>query len=426
MPDQTKPFQIETNALKYATGAVLTQTDMNSEWHPIAFLSKTFTETEWDYSVYDWELVIIWDLTEWRHYIQGTSHVTTVYLDHKKLMYFWSTQKLSWRQAQWSLLLSEYDIKLHHMPRIKMMQADALLRRSDHCPKDDHNNKDIVLLPDDLFVNLLGLELQDWILKATYLGFDVFDALEKLLDRELSNLANDLDDWKVENLENGKAIFYKEKNYIPQDVDLQQDIVKMYHDHEMAGHPGELETYNVVKEQYWWPRLRTFVKNYVKGCAICQQFKTDHHPFHPAYIPGTERAQTTRPFANCSMDMITDLPMVNGLDSLLVMVDQGLMKRVILLPWSKMITAEQVATLLLDNLYKRFRLPNKIILDQGPQFVSQSFRELLKLLGIKSALSMAYHPQTDGTTEWVNQEIKAYLSIYFSLHLEDWPSTIPI
>ena len=99
------------------------------------------------------------------------------------------------------------------------------------------------------------------------------------------------------------------------------------------------------------------------------------------------------------MDMITDLPMVNGLDSLLVIVNQGLMKGVILIPCSKMVTAEQVATLLMDNLYKQFGLPNKIISDQGPQFASKSFRELLKLLGIKSVLSTAYHPQTDGTTE---------------------------
>ena len=118
--------------------------------------------------------------------------------------------------------------------------------------------------------------------------------------------------------------------------------------------------------------------------------------------------------------------MVNGLDSLLVIVDQGLTKGVILIPCSKMVTAEQVATLLVDNLYKQFRLPNKIISDQGPQFVSKSFRELLKLLGIKSALSMAYHPQTDGTTERVNQEIEAYLSIYCSSHPEDWLNVISI
>ena len=58
--------------------------------------------------------------------------------------------------------------------------------------------------------------------------------------------------------------------------------------------------------------------------------------------------------------------------------------------------------------------------------MSKSFKELLKLLGIKSAFSTAYHPQTDGTTERVNQEIEAYLLIYCSSHPEDWLNAISI
>ena len=117
---------------------------------------------------------------------------------------------------------------------------------------------------------------------------------------------------------------------------------------------------------------------------------------------------------------ITDLPPIKGFDSILVVVDQGLTKGVILTPCSKTITSEDTGKLLLENLYKRFRLPDKIISDRGPQFASKSFVKLLKLLGITSALSTAYHPQTDGTTEQVNQEIEAYLSIYCTSHPEDW------
>ena len=62
--------------------------------------------------------------------------------------------------------------------------------------------------------------------------------------------------------------------------------------------------------------------------------------------------------------------------------------------------------------------------DRGPQFASRAFFELLKLLGIISALSTAYHPQTDGTTEQTNQEIEAYLSIYCASHPEDWPQAL--
>ena len=124
------------------------------------------------------------------------------------------------------------------------------------------------------------------------------------------------------------------------------------------------------------------------------------------------------------MDFITDLPPVDGFDSILVVVDQGLTKGVILTPCNKTITAEETGKLLLENLYKRFGLPDKIISDRGPQFASKSFVELLKLLGITSALSTAYHPQTDGTTEQVNQEIEAYLSIYCTSHPKDWLSAI--
>ena len=104
MPDQLKPFQIKSDTSKVATGAVLTQLDLNGDWHPIAFMSKMFTDTERKYKIYDRELLgIIWALKEWRHYIQGSGHTTVVFSDHKNLTYFRTTQKLNDRQARWSL-----------------------------------------------------------------------------------------------------------------------------------------------------------------------------------------------------------------------------------------------------------------------------------------------------------------------------------
>ena len=120
------------------------------------------------------------------------------------------------------------------------------------------------------------------------------------------------------------------------------------------------------------------------------------------------------------MDLITDLPLSDGFDSILVVVDHSLTKGVILLPCNKTITAEQVANLLLENLYKRFGLPDEIISDRGPLFATHAFRELLKLLNVTSKLLMAYHPQMDGATERVNQEIEAYLSIFCSSFPEEW------
>ena len=155
---------------------------------------------------------------------------------------------------------------------------------------------------------------------TTELDTDVKNAMDTLLQEGPTSLQNDLKDWKIEEINGRRTIFYKGKNYIPKDQELRRDIVKMFHDHETAGHPGELETYNSIRQYYWWPGLRTFVKNYVQGCGICQQFKIDRSPSHPAYQL-IEGAKNTRPFASCSMDLITDLPPVDGKDSILVIVD---------------------------------------------------------------------------------------------------------
>ena len=362
-----------------------------------------------------------------------------------------------------------------------MIQSDTLSRSPDHRMGTEQDNEDMVLLPENLFINLLerdmanptrilainntddendtpdaikslsihglktlrnhfsndtaaisvndviinvlDMDLQKRIATAQEMDIPVKEAMNMLLKKNPNMWKDEMKDWTMELLDEGVVLFFKGRNYIPKDDNLRRDILKMYHDHETAGHPGELETYNAVAQQYWWPGIRTFVKNYVKGCGICQQFKIDRNPSHPAFLP-IPGAPTTRPFAHCSMDLITDLPLSNTFDSILVVVDQGLSKGVILCPCTKTITSDGVAQLLFDNLFKRFGLPNKIISDRGPQFAARAFKELLKLLGITSSLTTAYHPQSDGATERVNQEIEAYLSIYCISNPENWSNTL--
>ncbi len=117
------------------------------------------------------------------------------------------------------------------------------------------------------------------------------------------------------------------------------------------------------------------------------------------------------------MDFLTDLPTTpDGFDSIMVMVDHSLMKGVILQPCNKTINALQTAEVIIQTIYRRFGLLDKLISDRGPQFASAVFQEISKLLGIKHAMSTAYHPQTDGTTEHYMQEIKTYL-LYFESDL---------
>ena len=141
MPNPVKPFVIESNTSKFATGAVLWQQDDNGDWHPCGYISHSFDATQWNYEIYDRELLgIVWALETWQHYLQGSSHPTTILSDHKNLTYFRSAQKLNRWQARWSLFLSQFELKLVHVPGSQMVQSDTLSRRSDLCPDDETDN----------------------------------------------------------------------------------------------------------------------------------------------------------------------------------------------------------------------------------------------------------------------------------------------
>ena len=119
IPNWNRCIQICNRSGSYSTGLKWQQT-------PISFISKTLSPAERNYEIYDRELLaIIRALKEWRHYIQGSPHTTIVLSDHKNLTYYREAKKLNRRQAQWSLYLSEFDVKLVHTLGSKMVQSDA-------------------------------------------------------------------------------------------------------------------------------------------------------------------------------------------------------------------------------------------------------------------------------------------------------------
>ena len=193
-----------------------------------------------------------------RHYIQGSNHETIICSDHKNLTYFQMAQKLNHRQARWSILLLEFNIKLIHLPGDKMILSDTLSRRPDFIPDKDTNNEDMILLPDKLFgltlltIHLINIDLQWKIANSSDLDVEAVKAIELLIGQGLTNLQRDLEDWMTQEFEGKNILFYQGKNYIPKDHELRREITSQFHDRVSARHPGEIETLNVVKEHYWW------------------------------------------------------------------------------------------------------------------------------------------------------------------------------
>jgi len=121
-----------------------------------------------------------------------------------------------------------------------------------------------------------------------------------------------------------------------------------------------------------------------------------------------------------SVDFITKLPLAQGYDSILVVVDR-LTKMVYFIPTTEKMSVEGLARLFRDNVWKLHGLPESIISDRGPQFAAELIRELNRMLGIRSKLLMAFHPQTDRQMERVNQELEQYLRMFIDHRQEQWP-----
>ena len=419
-PDPSRQFALATDASLFATGAVLLQTDDNGSYHPCGYLSQSLNAAERNYQIYDRELLaVIRALKAWRHFLEGNPHPVIVFTDHKNLLYFRSSQTLTRRQARWQLTLCEYDLQFHHVPGSKLAAPDALSRRPDH-DNSDRDNEDVVLLPDSLFVKLIDTALASKFKAANDNPADLTiktaaDALNGLCAPPMKSA---LSDWRMDE----GILYFKDRAYVP--PDLRKRILELHHDHPTAGHPGRSNTEWNVKKSYWWPGMGTFIRQYVDGCTMCQQMKSDTHPTTPPLMPIPSTC--TRPFSQVSVDLITDLPESAGYDSIMVVVDHGLTKGVIFSPCKKTITAEGVAELFYKKVFMRFGLYDKIISDRGPQFASKLAKELGRLLDYQVALSTAYHPQTDGQTERMNQELETYLRIYCRTTPNDWAKHLPM
>src|SRR5882724_10561865 len=125
------------------------------------------------------------------------------------------------------------------------------------------------------------------------------------------------------------------------------------------------------------------------------------------------------------MDFIEGLPLSDGQDTILVVVCH-LTKMALFIPTFRAIDAEDLAHIFFSQVFAKHGTPTDIISDRGKHFISQFWRSLCQLLGIKANLSTAYHPETDGQTEWVNQILEQYLGVYINYQQVNWVNLLPL
>ena len=403
-PDIDKKMRMEVDASDYATGEVLSIECEDRLWRLVAFLSKSLNETERNYEIYDKEmLAIIRGLEAWRHLLEGAQYKFEIWTDHKNLEYFMNAQKLNRRQARWTLYLSRFDFTLKHVAGSKMGKVDGLSRRVDWKVGVDKDNDNQIFIKDnwirgiyEVVVEGPEVEMLEKIKKARSKDEDIVRIVEEMKKVGIKELRGD--EWKLE----GDLVLKEGKIYVPKDEELRTEVIRLHHDVPVAGHGGRWKTVELVTRNYWWPGVTRDVGKYVEGCDLCQRMKNRIEK--PAgKLKLSEVPQ--KMWMHLTVDFIMKLLVVAGKDAILVVCDR-LSKMMHFIATTEGMSAEGLARLFWDNVWKLHGLLESVVLDRGPQFAAELTKELNRMLGIKTKLSMAFHPQTDGQTERMNQELE--------------------
>lgn len=420
--DPKRKIIIETDASDFALGAIISQHDDKNVLHPIAFHSRTYNAAECNYEIYDKEmLAIISAFKEWRHYCEGSQYPITVLCDHENLQYFKTTKQLSRRQARWYLFMTQFNFEILYRRGTASGKPDALSRRSDLKPGEDIvsvNNR--VLLPPHHFVAALSrIEFQHEMRDRIIEGYEK--------DKDLQQIMSDLKRNKAtkENSEyvlDGPLLMNRGMVTVPDADDLRLHVIEQCHDAQAAGHFGIAKTYELITRNFWWPGLRRYVKDYCKSCDTCNRAKPARHK---PYGLLNSLPVPQRPWASISMDFVVKLPLSQGFDSVFVVVDR-MTKMAHFIPCKEAMDATELARLFITNVFRLHGLPDDIVSDRGSLFTSKFWKKLSEMTGIKSKMSTAFHPETDGQTERVNSVMEQYLRGYVNYEQDNWSDLLPI
>jgi hypothetical protein len=237
--------------------------------------------------------------------------------------------------------MADYNFKLFHKPGEQHAKPDFLSRHPAY-DKGEHNNENTTLLKEyhfrEMTVNLetIGEEYCQRIGQGMKNGLE-----DKLVAVELAKKTKG---WRK--LPDG-VVAVEERNYVPRDEQLRQEIIREHHNDRVVGHPGRYKTQELITRNYWWPMISRDVTSYVDRCEACQRTNVIHEPSHaPLHL----HSIPTAPWEKILVDLVGPLPVSNGHDMIMVVMD-WLTKAMVAIPTTSTITMDKVARLFQNNVW---------------------------------------------------------------------------
>ena len=204
------------------------------------------------------------------------------------------------------------------------------------------------------------------------------------------------------------TLYFGKKIFVPDIGDLQLRVLRLKHDHILAGHLGREKILQLVLWDYNWPKVREFIANYVRTCNTCMRNKPKHHK---PYGLLKQLPIPPQSWESISMDFIEQLPSSEGYTDILVVVDR-LTKQAVFTPTVRTIDTKELANLFIRDVFAKHGAPAHITSDCGSEFVSKFFKSLATVLDVRLHFTSGYHPEANSQTERTNQTLEQYLQTY--------------
>lgn len=378
------------DASRTAIGAVLEQVNDKGEKEPLGFFSKKLTDREKKWPVYDLELLAIYAAAEhFEPLIAGRD--LTIVTDHRPLTYLFTTKKKDKieRRSRYAEYIGQFSTKIVHVAGATNLVADALSR-----PEED-----VEMARIDAKVSL------QLIAKAQGEDDDVQRwRREGYRDQTLREV-------KIGNNESVLCSKFQgvDRPIIPKK--MQHQIFLQVHN---IAHNGLKATLRLIRSRYYWPKMTADIRKWHRTCKVCQLVKVTRHS-------NPERGQfpQCKKFEHVHLDLVGPMRPSRGYTHLCTFIDRT-SRWIEAVPLTTT-TAETVAKAFYTQWIARYGTPLKITTDRGPQFRSELFGELAKLLGAQHIQTTAYHPQANGMIERVHRRLKEMLIC----HAADWSDYLP-
>lgn len=391
-PNFKQEFIIETDSSDKAVGAVLMQKDENNISRPVCYFSRKLSATQKNYCATEREcLAVLLAVEHFKHFIDGTKF--RIITDAESLKWLMQFKGKSSKLLRWSLKLQEFDFSLEYRKGTLNTTADALSRS----------------------ISIIGIR-------------DIDNSYE-VLRTEISTDPENYKDYAV----NGNRIYKYVKQeskytdgryywkYLPREHE-RAEIIRKAHDEN--AHLGYDKTVDRIRERYWWPKMSGEIKMYCRNCVECKKNKTDNTIKRPPM--GELHKEASQPWQFISIDYVGPFPLSKQGNTCLLVVVDWFSKFVLIQPMRAM-KALTLCKFVEENVFKMFSVPEILLSDNGTQFLSREFKNLLKKYQVKHFLTAKYFPQAN-PTERVNRTIVSAIrsSLKGKTSQKDWDSDMQV